>query len=65
MLAPIVEGDPLKGFAGYHANKKATESKILRDVFIKGDAYFRTGDLLRVDELGCVPLRVSPNASDV
>ena len=28
---------------------EATEKKVLRDVFAKGDAYFRTGDLLRVD----------------
>ena len=30
----------------------ATEKKILRDVFEKGDAYFRTGDLLRMDADG-------------
>ena len=35
-------------FSGYR-NKDATESKILRDVFRKGDAYFNTGDLLRRD----------------
>ena len=39
-------------FDGYLGNKKATEKKILRDVFKKGDAYFRTGDLLMVDDLG-------------
>ena len=33
-------------FSGY-TNKEATEKKILRDVFVKGDSYFRTGDLLR------------------
>ena len=30
----------------------ATEKKILRDVFEKGDRWFRTGDLMRKDELG-------------
>ena len=36
-------------FEGY-TSASATEKKILRDVFEKGDAYFRTGDLLRMDE---------------
>jgi fatty-acyl-CoA synthase len=35
-------------FEGY-TNPEATEKKILRDVFKKGDAYFRTGDLMRMD----------------
>ena len=38
-------------FEGY-ADKAATERKILRDVFVKGDAWFRTGDLMRRDESG-------------
>jgi fatty-acyl-CoA synthase len=36
-------------FEGY-TNPEATEKKILRDVFKRGDAYFRTGDLMRMDE---------------
>ncbi len=35
-------------FEGY-SDRKASEKKILRDVFKRGDAYFRTGDLLRRD----------------
>ena len=38
-------------FEGY-TNADATQKKILRDVFEKGDAYFRTGDLLRRDRDG-------------
>jgi citronellyl-CoA synthetase len=38
-------------FEGY-TNKEATESKILRDVLKKGDAYFNTGDLLRTIDVG-------------
>jgi fatty-acyl-CoA synthase len=38
-------------FEGY-TNPAATEKKVLRDVFEKGDAYFRTGDLLRSDAEG-------------
>lgn len=39
-------------FQGYYGNQKATKSKIERDVFKKGDAWFRSGDLLKVDEDG-------------
>lgn len=42
---------PTGRFDGY-ARKEETEKKILRDVFEKGDAWFRTGDLLRQDKLG-------------
>jgi fatty-acyl-CoA synthase len=38
-------------FEGY-ANADETERKILRDVFVKGDAWFRTGDLMKLDEGG-------------
>lgn len=40
-------------FEGYK-NKQATEKKILRDVFEKGDAWFRTGDLMKMDKDGYV-----------
>lgn len=39
-------------FLGYLGNEKATNSKILRDVLAKGDAWYRTGDLLRADREG-------------
>jgi fatty-acyl-CoA synthase len=42
---------PGNRFEGY-ADKQATERKILRDVFEKGDAWFRTGDLMRKDKDG-------------
>jgi fatty-acyl-CoA synthase len=38
-------------FEGY-TNERATEQKILHDVFEPGDAWFRTGDLMRTDERG-------------
>ncbi|HTI67480.1 MAG TPA: long-chain-acyl-CoA synthetase [Caulobacteraceae bacterium] len=38
-------------YAGY-ADKAASSAKILKDVFEKGDAWFRTGDLLRQDDEG-------------
>jgi fatty-acyl-CoA synthase len=42
---------PANRFEGY-ANKAEDERKILRDVFEPGDAWFRTGDLMRKDEDG-------------
>ncbi|WP_315772361.1 MULTISPECIES: long-chain-acyl-CoA synthetase [unclassified Bradyrhizobium] len=38
-------------FEGY-TDTGETEKKILRDVFAKGDAWFRTGDLMRQDDQG-------------
>ena len=38
-------------FEGY-TDAEASERKILRDVFEPGDAWFRTGDLMRKDEAG-------------
>jgi fatty-acyl-CoA synthase len=38
-------------FEGY-TNAAETEKKILRDVLVKGDAWFRTGDLMMLDEAG-------------
>ncbi|OAF17733.1 long-chain-acyl-CoA synthetase [Bradyrhizobium neotropicale] len=38
-------------FEGY-TDAGETEKKILRDVFARGDAWFRTGDLMRIDDEG-------------
>ncbi|MEK9279539.1 MULTISPECIES: long-chain-acyl-CoA synthetase [unclassified Bradyrhizobium] len=38
-------------FEGY-TDAAETEKKILRDVFANGDAWFRTGDLMRIDDKG-------------
>jgi fatty-acyl-CoA synthase len=42
---------PGNRFEGY-ATANQNENKILHDVFEKGDAWFRTGDLMRKDERG-------------
>jgi len=53
VLARIVNdpSKPANRFEGY-ASAHETERKILRDVFAKGDAWFRTGDLMRKDSEG-------------
>merc|ERR1712183_803954 len=35
-----------------YVDKVATKKKIVRDVLLKGDTYFRSGDLLYADEFG-------------
>ncbi|KAJ9503771.1 long-chain fatty acid transporter fat1 [Exophiala xenobiotica] len=39
-------------FTGYFNNKEASDSKVLRDVHKKGDAYFRSGDVVKFDKEG-------------
>jgi solute carrier family 27 fatty acid transporter 1/4 len=51
LIGKIVIGNPLRDFQGY-ADKSAGESKIIREAFRKGDAWFRSGDILIMDEYG-------------
>jgi fatty-acyl-CoA synthase len=46
-----ISNDPGHNFEGY-SKEEDTLKKILRDVFEKGDAWFRTGDLLKRDVHG-------------
>ncbi|XP_059214852.1 long-chain fatty acid transport protein 2-like [Centropristis striata] len=41
-------------FSGYAKNTQQTEKKKVRDVFVKGDLYFNSGDLLKIDDEGFV-----------
>jgi acyl-CoA synthetase (AMP-forming)/AMP-acid ligase II len=41
-----------EAFAGYHNNPKATAKKFERNVFKKGDLFYRSGDALRRDDDG-------------
>lgn len=52
-VGKIIKEDPTRSFDGY-VNKEATEKKIYRDVFRKGDIVFSSGDLLWIDDLGFV-----------
>jgi fatty-acyl-CoA synthase len=46
-----IKSEPGRSFEGY-TQRSDTQKKILTDVFAKGDRWFRTGDLMRRDELG-------------
>ena len=46
-----IEDNARDAYVGY-ADKAASEKKVLHDVFRVGDAWFRTGDLLRKDREG-------------
>ena len=52
LLMKVNPADIEKKYQGYYNNSKATEGKLMRDVLVKGDAYFRTGDVLRWDKEG-------------
>jgi len=47
LLSRVTTGGPM-AYDGY-ADAQATESKMVRNAFATGDAYFRTGDILRRD----------------
>uniref|UniRef100_A0A3Q0RNU9 long-chain-fatty-acid--CoA ligase n=1 Tax=Amphilophus citrinellus TaxID=61819 RepID=A0A3Q0RNU9_AMPCI len=44
-------------FFGYAGSKQLTEKKLMRNVFVKGDAYFNTGDLMAEDCEGFICFR--------
>ena len=55
LLGEISASNPFFGYT----SKEATESKILQDVFDKGDAWFNTGDLISEYRLWTRPIRGS------
>ena len=52
LLHPLDPAAIGERYFGYLGNAKASESKIIRDLLKKGDAYYRTGDLLKCDAEG-------------
>ncbi|XP_009577765.1 PREDICTED: very long-chain acyl-CoA synthetase-like, partial [Fulmarus glacialis] len=46
LVIKITKNTPFHGYAG---DSQKTERKILRDVLVKGDAFFNSGDLLMMD----------------
>ncbi len=47
----LIKDDARGGYTGY-ADSTASEKKVLRNAFAAGDAWFRTGDLMREDAEG-------------
>lgn len=46
LISPNTKQAPFVGYAG---NKELSESKLLRNVFVNGDEYFSTGDMMILD----------------
>lgn len=52
-LLYVLDAKDIKAkFQGYYNNPSSTSSKVIRDVKVKGDAYFRTGDMISWDSEG-------------
>lgn len=50
-VGKIIPNNPFRAYLGY-VDQKASEKKIVRDVFAKGDSAFISGDILIADEFG-------------
>ncbi|XP_020284862.1 long-chain fatty acid transport protein 4 [Pseudomyrmex gracilis] len=50
-IGKIESNNPARAFLGY-VDQKASDKKIVRDVFKKGDSAFLSGDIVVADELG-------------
>lgn len=50
-VGKIIPNNPSRAFLGY-VDQKASESKVVHNVFSKGDSAFLSGDILVADELG-------------
>lgn len=59
-LMKIDASKPSGDFQGYADNPEATQKKILKDVFVKGDAWFRSGDLMKMDSDGACVRSMQP-----
>ncbi|XP_037608691.1 long-chain fatty acid transport protein 6 [Sebastes umbrosus] len=54
LLSKVSATSPFFGYAG---SKQLTEKKLIRNVFVKEDAYFNTGDLMSEDQDGFIYFR--------
>lgn len=55
MIMKILNPKNIKAtFPGYMNNDQATYSKIIKDVFKKGDAWVRSDDIMKFDDIGCI-----------
>ena len=56
LIGKIVRGDPVKDFTGYK-DASLNSSKVLHNVFVRGDSFFRSGDWMMMDEFGWIYFR--------
>lgn len=49
LIAEVLDGTGIAGYFEGYTNRAASEAKLLRDLFRRGDAWFRSGDLVRFD----------------
>lgn len=54
LIAEVLYGNSVEGFFEGYTSAQATEAKLARDLFRLGDAWVRSGDLVRVDADGYV-----------
>jgi solute carrier family 27 fatty acid transporter 1/4 len=54
LMGKITQSNPFREFSGY-TDPESTKKKLIQNVKSKGDEWFRTGDLIVMDEYGCVP----------
>ena len=54
LIGKIIQNDLLREYIGYKGLPNQTQKKLLTDVFKTGDRFFRTGDIIKMDELGYV-----------
>lgn len=54
LLSSVDQSLPERSFSGYFNNDKASASKLLKDVFVKGDLWQRSGDLMSEDADGFI-----------
>ena len=51
LVGRIDRGHPVRDYHGY-ADNSSSDRKIIRDVWRKGDMFFRSGDVFMMDEFG-------------
>jgi solute carrier family 27 fatty acid transporter 1/4 len=52
LLVGLIGNDPMKAYNGYANNTQASRTKVIENVFRKGQCAFNSGDLMMMDSLG-------------
>ena len=51
LLSPVDQSDQFRQYHGY-SDRRASDTKLLHNVFKQGDCFYRSGDILRMDREG-------------